>query len=310
MDDKELFVQLPHGKRDKPLLLSTGPITYNRDDVDGLYYMLNRDFSGCLLLTFTKPMDPDIAGWASLDGELLPSCVLKRMPSMMNRWALGIPLRGYCCEHGKDYTLHVEGFRDTDGNEMDPQDFNVKCLERVQPLPEYAAYEAVALQAAQDGIVLLKNNGVLPLAEGTVMNLYGKGINQFRDSAVGAGKINPRYHVDFVTAIQESGLKLNEALVKFYRCDRDDIPGEEHLRGDLAVMMITRGTGENLDNSSDKGEYYLSHAEEVLLRTLRVKFPKVLTVLNAWIILWRILYPVYRCMRHKNQSGLLLLPVQ
>ncbi len=281
MDAKEVLAQFPHGKEDKPLLFSAGPITYNRDDVDGLYYMLNRDFSGCLLLTFTKPMDPVIAGWASLDGERLPSCVLKCMPSMMNLWALGIPLRGYCCAYGKDYTLHVEGFRDTDGNEMAPQDFTVKCLERVQPLPEHADRENVALQAAQDGIVLLKNNGVLPLTEGTVMNLYGKGVNQFRDSTVGAGKINPRYHVDFATAIRESNLKLNEDLVKFYRCDRDEIPGEEQMRGDLAVMMITRGTGENMDNSSGEGEYYLSVEEEALLRILRSKFPKVLTVLNV-----------------------------
>ncbi len=281
MDPMEFFAQLPRGKEDKPLLFGFGPITYNRDEVDGLYYMLDRDFSGCLLLTFAKPMDPTVQGWASLDGELLPPCVLKHMPLMMNMWALGIPLRGYCSQYGKEYTLHVEGFRDTDGNEMDPQDFTVKCLDRVLPLPEHAAHEAVALQAAQDGIVLLKNNGVLPLAEGTAMHLYGKGVNQFRDSAVGAGKINPRYHVDFVTAIRESSLTLNEALVKFYRCDRDEIPGEELLQGDLAVMLITRGTGENLDNSSTRGEFYLSEAEEKLLRTLRAKFPKVLTILNV-----------------------------
>ncbi len=281
MDAMEFFAQLPRGKEDKPLLFSFGPITYNRDEVDGLYYMLDREFSGCLLLTFAKPMDPSVSGWAALDGEMLPPCVLKHMPLMMNMWALGIPLRGYCSEYGKEYTLHVEGFRDTDGNEMNPQDFSVKCLDRVQPLPENAVHEAVALQAAQDGIVLLKNNGVLPLAEGTVMNLYGKGVNQFRDSAVGAGKINPRYHVDFVTAIRESGLALNEGLVKFYRCDQDRIPGEELLRGELAVMMVTRGTGENLDNSSGKGEYYLSDEETALLRTLRAKFPKVLTILNV-----------------------------
>ena len=76
----------------------------DRDDIDGLYYMLDRDFSGCLLLNFAKPMNPEIQGRAWLNGEMLPPCVLKYMPIMGNLWVLGIPMRGFVNEYGKEYS--------------------------------------------------------------------------------------------------------------------------------------------------------------------------------------------------------------
>ena len=287
MDMQEFFANLPRGKEDKPLLLAFGDIPYNCDDVDGLYYMLDRDFSGCAVLNFAKPMDPDIPGRATLDGVELPKCVLKHMPIMMNMWALGVPLRGYATEYGKSYTLHIEGFTDTDGNEMAPTDLTVKVNDRVLPRLEHREHESIALQAAREGIVLMKNNGLLPLKKGTVLNLFGKAVHQFRTGAVGAGKINPRYIVNLLTAVRESGdFELNEELVGFYRCDTDAVPPAHILeqskeKSDVAVMLITRGCGENLDNSSAKGEYYLSGDEETLLATLRKEFAHVVVILNV-----------------------------
>lgn len=287
MDMQEFFANLPRGKEDKPMLLAFGDIPYNCDDVDGLYYMLDRAFSGCIVLNFVKPMDPDIPGRATLDGVELPPCILKHMPIMMNMWALGIPLRGYATEYGKSYTLHVEGFTDTDGNEMAPTDLTVKVNDRVLPRQEYAEHEAIALQAAREGIVLMKNNGLLPLKKGTILNLFGKAVHQFRTGAVGAGKINPRYTVNFLNAVREStAFGLNESLVDFYRCDGDLVPpgallAQAREQSDVAVMLITRGCGENLDNSSAKGEYYLSGEEENLLAALRKEFAHVVVILNV-----------------------------
>lgn len=62
MDAQEFFAQLPRGKEDKPLLFGFGPLEYNKDDIDGLYYMLDRDFSGCLLLNFAKPHESGNSG--------------------------------------------------------------------------------------------------------------------------------------------------------------------------------------------------------------------------------------------------------
>ncbi|MGL6201223.1 MAG: glycoside hydrolase family 3 C-terminal domain-containing protein [Lachnospiraceae bacterium] len=281
------FAQLPRGKEDKPLLFSMGELTYDFHDIDGLYFMLDRRLSGCLILMWAKPMNPDVTGTVTLNGTEIEKCVLTSIMQMGDGWILGVPLRGLVTEYGKEYALHVEGFVDTDGNVMNPQDFKVKSMDRVLPDEKDAAREAIALQAATEGIVLLKNKeNLLPLKEGTALNLFGKGIHQFRNGAVGAGKITPRYSVDFKEAVRESGFSLNEELIEFYSCDEDEIPPEELLtsakmKSDIAVMMITRAAGENMDLSSAKGEYYLSEKEEVLLEKLTGLFAHTIVILNV-----------------------------
>lgn len=288
MELEQLLGSLPQGKQDKPFLFGIFPNTYTPDDIDGTYYMIERVFSGCFLQIFSKPIDPEIRGFVSVDNMPLPRYVLKTMGLLGGMWVIGIPLRGYVTVPGKTYTVHVEGFTDTDGNEMLPQDIRVLCEENNAPLPEYAEHEAVALRAASEGIVLLKNeNQALPLTQGSPLNLFGKGIHQFRTSAVGAGKINPRYTVNLLNAIRSTGaFRINEALVEFYRCNEDLIPPEELLRSakgqsGTAVMMLTRGSGENQDNSSAPGDFYLTRQEEALIRTLAERFTQVIVILNV-----------------------------
>lgn len=285
---QDFFAKLPRGKEDKPLLFGLGELTYDFHDIDGLYFMLDRRLSGCLLLMWAKPMDPEMPGKITLDGKEIKNYVLTSMMQMGYMWILGIPLRGLVREYGREYKLHVEGFMDTDGNEMNPQDFVVKGAEKVEPQPQYAAHESVALQAATEGIVLLENkNQILPLAEGMVLNLFGKGIHQFRNGAVGAGKITPRYSIDLKEAISRSeAFSLNEELVEFYSCDEDEIPNEKLLasakeKSDTAIMLITRAAGENMDCSSAKGEYYLSEKEDALLQKLSEEFSHVIAILNV-----------------------------
>lgn len=288
MGMEDFFAQLPREKEDKPLLFGMGPLTYDFHDIDGLYFMLDRRLSGCLILMWAKPMNPDVVGRITLDGKEITKYVLTSMAQMGYMWILGVPLRGLVREYGKEYTLHVEGFMDTDGNEMNPQDFTVKAVDRVQPDKAYAEHEKIALQAATEGIVLLENKGhLLPLKQGTNINLFGKGIHQFRNGAVGAGKITPRYSIDLDEAIRESGVfSLNEEMIEFYSCDEDDIPSEEMLdnaknKSDIAVMLISRAAGENMDSSSAKGEYYLSDKEEALLKKLSEEFAHTIVILNV-----------------------------
>ena len=288
MGMEDFFAQLPRGKEDKPLLFGMGEFVYDFHDIDGLYFMLDRRFSGCMILMWAKPMNPDVKGIVTLDGRDIKQYVLTSMAQMGYMWILGVPLRGLVREYGKEYTLHVEGFADTDGNTMNPQNFTIKGIDKIEPQPKYAKHEAVALQAATEGIVLLENkHKLLPLAKGTTMNLFGKGIHQFRNGAVGAGKITPRYSVDFIEAIRNSEeFVLNEELVDFYSCDADEIPSAEILerarkKSDIAVMLISRAAGENMDSSSAKGEYYLSVAEETLMKALAKEFAHLVVILNV-----------------------------
>ncbi len=58
-------------------------------------------------------------------------------------------------------------------------------------------------------MVLLKNdNGLLPLVKDAKLAVIGE--ENFRDGAVGAGKINPRYHVRLGQALADSNFILTE----------------------------------------------------------------------------------------------------
>lgn len=67
MGMEDFWEQLPTGKEDKPLLFEMGPLEYDFHDIDGLYFMLDRRLSGCLLMMWAKPMNPDIQGTVTLD---------------------------------------------------------------------------------------------------------------------------------------------------------------------------------------------------------------------------------------------------
>lgn len=283
---EEFFASLKTGKEDKPVLLPSGPMTYDFHDVDGLYFMLDRKLSGCMVLLWSKPMDDGIAGKVTVNGREIQGYVLQFMP-VMHLWILGVPLRGIVTEHGKEYPLHIEGFTDADGNVMEPQDFTVTGPERVQPGPDFAGNEAVALRAAREGIVLMKNgNRTLPLKPGT-LNLFGKAVHEFRMTAVGAGKINPRYSVNFLEAVRDrAGYELNTELTDFYGGGQDGIPDRDMLDrakdlSNTAIVFISRPAGENMDSSSAKGEYYLDDEEDALIRRLTEEFPHVAAILNV-----------------------------
>ncbi len=282
----EFFASLKTGKNDKPILIPTGPMVYDFNDVDGLYFMLDRKLSGCMVLMWSKPMDSGTAGRITVNGRELSRHILQYMP-VMRLWILGVPLRGIVTEYGKEYALHIEGFTDADGNVMDPQDFTVTGPEHVLPDPAFAKSEAVALQAAQEGIVLMKNErAALPLKPGT-LNLFGKAVHEFRVTAVGAGKINPRYSVNFLEAVAaREGCSLNAELTGFYGCGRDDVPAADMLDrakalSDTAIVFISRPAGENMDSSSAKGEYYLDDGEDALIKKLTEEFSHVVAVLNV-----------------------------
>ena len=285
MELDELFASFPRGKEDKPICMPTGSLIFDPYDIDGGYTDLDAEAAGCIVLMFTKNMDPTVAGRATLDGVPLPKCILKCMPQMMGLWVVGIGLRGFATENGKTYTLRVEGFVDADGNEMNPQEFPIDVPPMQEPKEEYAAHERIALQAAREGIVLLKNNGILPLPQGSVLNLFGKGMHRFRSSAAGAGQINPRYRVDILDAA-EPDFVLNRELADFYRPELDLCPPEDMLQraqelSDTAVMFIERGARENKDNNSSKGGYYLTDEEDALLAALRRTFAHMVVILNV-----------------------------
>lgn len=262
-------------------------LVYDFNDTDGLYYMLDHDMGGCLALPFTKTMQTG-PGEVLLDGKKISHVVKTlKLGGFTAQW-LGIRLRGRIREYGQTGALTIRGFTDTDGLVMETVTLTVQAIQKNEPLKQYAEHEAIARQAAEEGIVLLKNeNHVLPLSQTSVLNIFGKGLFEFRVCAVGAGKINARYTVGLREAIKsDNDIRLNTELETFYADGMDKIPDEEMLRrarqlSDTAIMVISRASGENYDNSSEKGAFYLTDAENNLLAAIADDFYHTIVIINS-----------------------------
>lgn len=252
------------GVREKPLeIAALDSFSYNIDDVDGSLYMLERSFSGCFVLKFTKRLDEENGyGTVTVDGNLLPEGSIKSFPLFGGEQMAAVPVRAVFTEYGRDYLLHVEGFRAEDGTVMEPAEITVHTEEKKQPDSRYADNDRAALEAAREGIVLLKNEGhLLPLPAGS--SLFLKGAEDFRISAVGAGKINPRYSIRLQSGIEDySSFRILEDA-------------------DTCIIVISRASGENYDNDAIQGGYYLTDEEEQNIAMLRRKYRKVIAVVNS-----------------------------
>ncbi|MGN0432963.1 MAG: glycoside hydrolase family 3 N-terminal domain-containing protein [Bilifractor sp.] len=289
MNEQDFWASIPHGKNDPPMLLwdITKPMPYDFNEPDSQYVMFNRELAGCIAVPFTKRMT-SAGGETSVDGKPVSSRICTvTLAGYEGSW-LAIKPGGYLHDYGLKHTVEVSGFTDTDGNAMVPVKFQVETISNEKPDPAYASHEKIALEAAQDGIVLLKNNRrTLPLPEGSVLNFFGSGVFAFRLCAVGAGKIFPRYARGLLEAArEEKTYRVNDELCRFYACGVDRIPSGDILRrareqSDTAIMVISRACGEGIDNSTKKGEYYLSDEEESLLLALREHFSRLVVILNV-----------------------------
>lgn len=250
------------GKTEPPRIVLRGEQTYNIDEVDGQFYMLEHQFSGCLIVSFTKTMDETKYGEITCEGKELPQGLLKAIEMAGGIQMLGIPVRGAFTEYDTTYTLNVEGFVDTDGIMMEPQQIIITTMPKKFPDPVYAEHDEVALQAAREGIVLLKNEeNLLPIKPKSKLHIVGG--EDFRLGAAGAGRINPRYSIRLLRAIEEySQLELT-------------------AEAELAAIVISRGSGENLDNNPIPGEFYLTSEEEAVIAELTQKFAGVIAIINT-----------------------------
>ena len=70
---------------------------------------------------------------------------------------------------------------------------------------------AVARKAAADGIVLLKNDGVLPLEKGSKVALFGSGAGQTIKGGTGSGDVNEREVVSIYQGIVNAGFEVTSS---------------------------------------------------------------------------------------------------
>ena len=85
----------------------------------------------------------------------------------------------------------------------------------------------IARRAAAEGIVLLKNDGVLPLKKDVKTALYGGGAVSTIKGGTGSGDVNEREVVSIYQGFMDAGIRLTnlnwlEEYARIYRQARED----------------------------------------------------------------------------------------
>lgn len=236
----------------------------------------------------SKPIAKDGYGIARIDGQTVPKGETFRMDVIKPMYALLIPAGSVARDFDREYTLTLSGFRAEDGTEFKETSLRFRTLPRRKAEARFAAHDEIALQTAREGIVLLKNEEqVLPLARQETLNLFGAGVRMFRTSPTGASAINPRWQADLLQGIQEhSKMQINQEVCALYEALQDTVPSRELLlrakdKSDTAIIVISRTSGEFLDNKPVKGGYYLTDDEEEMIKAVTTVFDKTVAILNT-----------------------------
>ena len=186
--------------------------------------------------------------------------------------------------------------------------------------PREEAHRFLAYEAACEGIVLLENDGTLPLYPGKIA-LYGSGAVSTIKGGTGSGEVNERYSVNIYDGLKNAGFsvtskswlddyeaELEQALSDHEkRCfdavkrsgrimdlmDVTNIPfayptGRPITEADVtesdtdtAVYVIARQAGESGDKKLDNGDFELFPEEISHLRFLSEYYEHTVLVINS-----------------------------
>ncbi len=181
----------------------------------------------------------------------------------------------------------------------------------IGPLPG-ADEEGFCLQGAEEGMVLLKNEGILPLSTKTVA-LFGAGAVDTIIGGTGSGSTEPPYKINVEQGLRENGFTLTSEgwLRKFAELskkandelqidtftrlwggitvliDEPEITQEELLQAkqaDIAVYVLRRNAGEGGDRKNEKGDFLLSDMERRNLSLIAANFASTVVVLNTSVM--------------------------
>lgn len=172
--------------------------------------------------------------------------------------------------------------------------------------------EAVCLQGAEEGMVLLKNDGILPLSD-KKLALFGAGAADTIIGGIGSGSTEPPHKINVEKGLKESGCELTSErwLQKFAAAskkandeldiddftrlwcgitvliDEPEITEEEIVEAKAAktaVYVIRRNTGEGYDRKNEKGDFLLSDMEYENLSKIAEGFEHTVVVLNTSVM--------------------------
>ncbi len=183
--------------------------------------------------------------------------------------------------------------------------------------------QALAFEAACESIVLLENDGVLPLAPGRLA-LFGAGAGYTITGGSGSGEVNVRHAVSALEGLEKAGFHvttkdwiarydaawkkgreafiretrkklrrisahvLAELLAAEYRYPGGDAVTEQEIAScgaDTCIYILSRQSGEGRDRKDEAGSFRLTETETANIRLCAGRFEKFILVLNTGAVI-------------------------
>ncbi len=207
--------------------------------------------------------------------------------------------------------------------------------------PDLKAHAAITRQSSTEGMVLLKNNGVLPMKDLKMVALFGVSSYDFLSGGLGSGAVNVPYVVDMVQGLKNIGVQTTPLLTEIYqnyvkyakaklRADKnpmmwfldqgqpklDEIEitercvAHEVQQADAAIVTIGRQAGEGMDRKID-GEFNLTKDEQDMIFRVSDQFhaagKPVIVILNSGSVMetcsWRDRVDAILCAWQPGEEG-------
>ena len=171
---------------------------------------------------------------------------------------------------------------------------------------DWDKYIETSARAVSGGIVMLKNDGALPLKQGGTAAVFGRiQLHYYKSGTGSGGMVNVSKVIGITDGLLDAGYKLDEQLLNAYRewdeqnpfdhgegwggepWSQKEMPLTDELvsgaasRADTAIVIIGRTAGEEMDNKLEKGAFLLSDLEEDMLRRVTSAFDKTVVLLNT-----------------------------
>ncbi|MDR1593088.1 MAG: glycoside hydrolase family 3 C-terminal domain-containing protein [Prevotellaceae bacterium] len=179
--------------------------------------------------------------------------------------------------------------------------------------PDLKAHAEITRQSATEGIILFKNNLILPLTSAKKIATFGVTSYDFISGGTGSGDVNEAYTISLGDGLVNAGYQINEELKSVYLkyiADENEknkpdpnnrfamfmpkirpgefVPNSDILNKmaketDVALITIGRTSGEFLDRKLDN-DFNLSDTEQKLIKDVCEVFhavnKKVVVILN------------------------------
>ncbi len=173
-----------------------------------------------------------------------------------------------------------------------------------------AGIGALIRKAGAEGIVLLENDGVLPLKKGAKIAVFGRCQYDYLYVGYGSGgDVHAPYLVNLIDGLKaaekDGKIVLNNTVTSAYEEWRStaeaeidpgfwghwpmhypempigDLAKKAAIDSDIAIVVIGRTAGEDRENLLEEGSYYLTDIEKDMLDKVTESFAKTIVIMDC-----------------------------